>query len=192
MDSWVPFGRLRDREIICSISTLGAVVGVGVDITNQQIPSMYGIVNYIWLFLRENVLVYIYIPYMDGLGMESGLVLRFRVKVLGFQKMLRLIKTENVRIVMSKWAKDCMFFPTKWPANKQLAGVWPKQYGLSRPKNEDSFTPKIYPWKQTGGSQKWWVYLGFVFEVLTTPPVKRGFFRFRFRKHSFGFVWKVC
>ena len=34
--------------------------------------------------------------------MESGLVLRFRVKVLGFQKMLRLIKTENVRIVMSK------------------------------------------------------------------------------------------
>ena len=60
MDSWVPFGRLRDREIICSISTLGAVVGVGVDITNQQIPSMYGIVNYIWLFLRENVLVYIY------------------------------------------------------------------------------------------------------------------------------------
>ena len=104
MDSWLPFGRLRDREIICSISTLGAVVGVGVDITNQQIPSMYGIVNYIWLFLRENVLVYIYIyiPYMDGLGMESGLGLRFRVEVLGFQKMLRLVTTEKVRIVMSK------------------------------------------------------------------------------------------
>jgi len=51
------------------------------------------------------VLVYIYIhkiPYMDGLGMESGLGLRFRVEVLGFQKTLRLIKTENVRIVMSK------------------------------------------------------------------------------------------
>ena len=53
---------------------------------------MYGIVNYIWLFLRENVLVYIYIPYMDGLGMESGLGLRFRVEVLGFQKTLRLVK----------------------------------------------------------------------------------------------------
>ena len=63
---------------------------------------------------------------MDALGMESGLGLRFRVEVLGFQKTLRLVTSDNVRIVMSKWAKDCMFFPTKWRANKQLAGIWPK------------------------------------------------------------------
>ena len=32
------------------------------------IPSMYGIFSYIWLIFTVNVGIYIYIPYMDGMG----------------------------------------------------------------------------------------------------------------------------